>query len=177
MGGAGDRPLQFLVEACSIVTGGMGSGKSLFATLMIEALIRRMPELGTLSFGVIDAKGNFSIVRSISSGSGFEALHGEAREALLSRIVVIDFSAREALSSYNVLAASLMRRKISLSRAGWRLSRNSCLQGERLSLRGTSVLKPALALLAEFGLPITYVGELLVERSFPQKACRRDPES
>src|SRR5438445_9643927 len=50
-------PLTEFVRACGIATGGMGSGKTMAACLILEALISHLPELRTMSFGVLDAKG------------------------------------------------------------------------------------------------------------------------
>src|SRR5713101_7724913 len=50
-------PLVELVQACGLTTGGMGAGKSFFACLIIEALVNRLPGLRSMSFGVLDAKG------------------------------------------------------------------------------------------------------------------------
>ena len=50
-------PLLELVKACGLTTGGMGSGKTMFALLPIRAIIGLLPGLRTMSFGVLDAKG------------------------------------------------------------------------------------------------------------------------
>jgi hypothetical protein len=171
-------PLQFLVEACSVVTGGMGSGKSLFATLVIDALIRHMPELSTLSFGVIDAKGELFDRALYLLGRRLEALHGEAREALRRRVVIVDFSAREAVSPYNILARFPHAEEDFFIASRLETLKELLPAGEKLSLRGASVLKPALTLLAEFNLPITHLGELLGNDRFREKllAKSRSPD-
>jgi hypothetical protein len=159
-------PLRFLVEACSVVTGGMGSGKSLFASIIIEALIRCMPELDTLSFGVIDAKGELFDRALYLLGRRLEELQDPAREALLRRIVVIDFSARDVISSYNVLVRFPHAEEDFFITSRLETLKELLPAGERLSLRGTSVLKPALALLSEFNLSVTYIGRLLSDDAF-----------
>ena len=50
-------PLMELVKACSIVTGGMGSGKTMAACLILDAMIARLPELRSMAFGLVDPKG------------------------------------------------------------------------------------------------------------------------
>src|SRR3989442_10439321 len=50
-------PLTELVKACGIATGGMGSGKTMAAGLILDAIVGRLPELRSISFGVLDAKG------------------------------------------------------------------------------------------------------------------------
>src|SRR5438093_3402852 len=48
-----DLPLEHLVKAHSIMTGGTGSGKTMAALLIVDAILRA-PEF---AFGVLDAKG------------------------------------------------------------------------------------------------------------------------
>src|SRR5437870_4165604 len=48
-----ELPLEHLVKAHAILTGGTGSGKTMAALLLIDAILRA-PEYG---FGVLDAKG------------------------------------------------------------------------------------------------------------------------
>src|SRR2546425_11555554 len=50
-------PIIELTRACASVTGGMGSGKTVFACLILDAIIERLPELRSVAFGVLDAKG------------------------------------------------------------------------------------------------------------------------
>ena len=50
-------PLLDLVKACGLTTGGMGAGKTMFAMLPIMEMIRLLPGLKNMSFGVLDAKG------------------------------------------------------------------------------------------------------------------------
>ena len=49
-------PLLELVKACGLTTGGMGSGKTMFALLPIRAMIRLLPGLRTMSFGVVSGR-------------------------------------------------------------------------------------------------------------------------
>ena len=50
-------PLADLVHAVGLVTGGMGSGKTMASLLMLERLVRLLPQNRSLAFGVIDPKG------------------------------------------------------------------------------------------------------------------------
>src|SRR5438132_4867407 len=45
-------PLMELVKACGIATGRMGSGKTMAAGLILEAMIARLPDLRAMAFGV-----------------------------------------------------------------------------------------------------------------------------
>jgi hypothetical protein len=159
-------PLMELVKACSIMTGGMGSGKTMVACLIVDSMIALLPELRSMAFGLIDPKGElFNRVLHLLA-SRLETLGESAREELLQRIVIIDFSARHAVSSYNVLA-----RRESAEADFFITSRLETLRellpaGDKLSLRGGVVLKNALALLSEFGLPVTYLTQVLEGEGF-----------
>src|SRR6266566_5269699 len=51
-------PLLELVKACGLTTGGMGSGKTMFALLPIRTMIGLLPGLRSMSFGVLGDKGH-----------------------------------------------------------------------------------------------------------------------
>ena len=74
------------------------------AGLILEAIVERLPELRSVGFGVLDAKGELFDRALYLLARRLEQLEGEAREQLLRRIVIIDFSSREAVSSYNILS-------------------------------------------------------------------------
>ena len=171
-------PLMEFVKACGIMTGGMGSGKTMAACLTLEAMIARLPHLPSMAFGVLDAKGELFDRALYLLGARLETLEERAREELLKRIVVIDFSSREAVSPYNILA-----RWPSAEPDFFVTSRAETLKellptGEKLSLRGAEVLKHALALLSEFGLPLTYLNGLLESEPLRSKllAQSKNPE-
>src|SRR5437667_9732169 len=50
-------PLCELVKACGLTTGGMGSGKTMFALHLIRAIIELLPGLRTISFADLSARG------------------------------------------------------------------------------------------------------------------------
>jgi hypothetical protein len=156
-----DVPLAELVRACGIATGGMGSGKTMAACVMLDALIGRMPQLRTMSFGVLDAKGELFERAAFLLARRLESLEGRAREELLGRIVVIDFSSREAVSPYNILSRWPYTERDFFLTSRLETLRELLPAGEKLSLRGATVLKHALALLSEFELPLTYLNHVL----------------
>src|SRR5947208_1188746 len=83
-----ELPLEHLIKAHSIMTGGTGSGKTMAALLIVDAILRA-PEF---AFGVLDAKGElfertlFLITRILD-----ELPPNEARR-LADRIVIVDLS-------------------------------------------------------------------------------------
>jgi hypothetical protein len=166
-------PLAEFVKACGITTGGMGSGKTMAACLMLEAFTANLPQLETMSFGVLDAKGELFDRAVYLLGRRLAALEGEARERLRDRIVIIDFSSREAVSPYNILSRWPCAERDFFVTSRLETLRELLPAGEKLSLRGGSVLKNVLALLSEFGLPLTYLDHVLQSESFRSRLLAR----
>jgi hypothetical protein len=166
-------PLRELVKACGIMTGGMGSGKTMAACLILEAIIARLPELRSMAFGLVDPKGELFDRALWLLAARLEALDGPAREELLKRIVVIDFSARRAVSSYNVLSRWPHTEPSFFVTSRLETLRELLPSGDKLSLRGAVVLRNVLALLSEFGLPLTYLSEVLESEAFRSRLLGR----
>ena len=166
-------PLLDLVKACGLTTGGMGAGKTMFAMLPIMEMIRLLPGLKNMSFGVLDAKGELFERALYLLGKRLAELRGEAREELARRIVVIDFSSREAVSPYNILARWPYTDQDFFVTSRLETLRELLPAGEKLSLRGAAVLKNILMLLAEFNLPLTYLEGVLGDDAFRQKLLLR----
>lgn len=168
-----DVPLAELVNACGFATGGMGSGKTMAACLALDALVKRMPQLRSMSFGVLDAKGELFERALFLIGRRLDELKGFARQELLDRIVVIDFSSREAVSPYNILSRWPYTERDFFVTSRLETLRELLPSGDKLSLRGATVLKNALALLSEFGLPLTYLNQLLESQPLRAKLLAR----
>lgn len=166
-------PLRHLVKACGLTTGGMGSGKTMFSLLTIQAMIQLLPNLRSMCWGVLDPKcelferGLYLLVRRL------EELDEQAQEALLRRIVVIDFASREAITSYNILARWPDTETDFFINSRLETLRELLPAGEKLSPRGAGVLKKLLALLSEFGLPLTYLDRVLSSDALRQKLVLR----
>lgn len=157
-------PLKEIVRAYGLVTGGTGSGKTLFALTILKSLIDLMPHERATGFGLIDPKADLycGAVYLLMKRLEHLARHnpGACRE-LRDRIVIYDFSSRDPVSSYNILARWPEAEPdfFALNRADLLLD---LLPGpDKLSLGGTSVLHKLLLLLSEFGLPITHLNEVL----------------
>ncbi len=85
-------PLSLLVRACCITTGGTGAGKSMAALLPLTAIVRRLPGLRNVGFGVLDAKGELFERAVYILAARIAELHGRERQELLDRIVIVDFA-------------------------------------------------------------------------------------
>jgi hypothetical protein len=154
-------PLADCVKACWIATGGMGSGKTMAACAILEALVSQLPGLHSMSFGVLDAKGELFERALYLLGARLRELEGRAYDDLLQRIVIIDFSSRKAVSPYNILSLWPCTEQDFFVTSRLETLRELLPAGEKLSLRGATVLKNVLTLLSEFGLPLTYLNHVL----------------
>lgn len=159
-------PLIDLVKACGLTTGGMGSGKTMFALLPLAAIVERLPALDSMAFGVLDAKGELFERALWLLARRAEQLEGEELDRFLDRIVILDFSSRTAVSSYNILARWRHSERDYFITSRLETLRELLPSGEKLSVRGADVLKNALALLSEFDLPVTHLDRLLTSPDF-----------
>lgn len=172
-----DIPLMELVKASSIMTGGMGTGKTMQSCGIVEPIIAQLPGLSTMAFGGLDPKGEFFDRALYLLGRRVEALHGEAREELLKRIVIIDFAARHAISSYNILARWPYTEPDFFLMTRLETLRELLSSSDKISLRGGVVLKNVLALLMEFGLPVTSVARVLESEAFRSRLVAKSKNS
>jgi hypothetical protein len=159
-------PLVDMIKACGLTTGGMGSGKTMFALLPLEAIIRRLPGVEDVAFGVFDPKGELFDRALYLLACRLDELRGREQQELLDRIVIIDFANREAISSYNILARWKYAEPDYFVTSRLETLRELLPSGEKLSLRGASVLKHVLMLLSEFGLPLTHLDRVLGSEEF-----------
>jgi hypothetical protein len=166
-------PLSELVRSCGIATGGMGSGKTMAACVILEAMIERMPHLQSMSFGVLDAKGELFERAMFLLARRLEKLEGRAREELLNRIVIIDFSSQQAVSPYNILSRWSYTERDFFVTSRLETLRELLPAGEKLSLRGATVLKNVIALLSESDLPLTYLDHVLESQALRAKLLAR----
>jgi len=172
-------PLSELVKACGIVTGGTGAGKSMAACAIIETIVQDLPQSHSVGFGVLDAKGELFERALYHLSERLQGLHGQARQDLVDRIVVIDFSSRDAVSPYNILSRSANIEPDFFINSRLETLRELLPAGEKFSLRGSAVLKNILALLSEFGLPLTYLNNVLESDVLRSKLLARskNPET
>src|SRR5438876_9734722 len=131
------------------------------ALLPLEAIVRRLPGLKTIGFGVLDAKGELFDRAVYLLAARLAELRGRERQELFERIVIVDFANRVSLSPYNILARWNYTEPDFFVTSRLETLRELLPAGEKLSLRGATVLKNVLALLSEFGLPLTYLDAVL----------------
>ncbi|MDA2937068.1 hypothetical protein MYX75_02240 [Acidobacteria bacterium AH-259-A15] len=158
-----------LIGGHALVTGGTGAGKTMFALLIIKALTGLLPQEKTIGFGLIDPKRDLFDRTLFLLAKRLESLVEQdprAARELRRRIVIYDFSSRNPLSSYNILARwpNVEPDFFAFNRADLLLD---LLAGsDRLSLGGIAVLRKVMLLLSEFGLPITCVDRVVEDEWF-----------
>lgn len=168
-------PAGEMLKSFAMVTGGTGSGKTRFGLLILKSLIAMLPQTPAMGFCVLDPKGEtYSGALYLLKQRIGELGKAEARE-LRRRIVLIDFSQRDPLSSYNIFS-----RWPNADRDFFAGNRSDMLLdllpgGDGLSLGGSALLRKAILLLSEFGLPIGWLDELLSDDAFrtPARAIGR----
>jgi hypothetical protein len=158
-----ELPLDLLTNF-SVTTGSQGSGKTMFVLLLVSAMLR-----SGRPFGLVDAKGDL-FDRALYLISKFPDVWD--------RVVIVDFSNRDVVSPYNLLVPQGDDLDYFLTRRLETLKELLPAQ-DRLSLRGTSLLKQVIALLAELRLPITLVEKALTDARLRARLVRgcHNPET
>src|SRR5438105_1888074 len=167
-------PVSEIVKAHGVVTGATGSGKTRMALAVIKALLDSIIEslIAEASnpggFGALDAKGDlfhgtlFLIAKHLQE---LQRAHPHAARELRRRIVIIDFSSRDPVTPYNILARwpGLEPDFFAANRADVLMD---LLSGsDKLSLGASGVLNKLILLLSERGVPITDLAEIVGNES------------
>jgi hypothetical protein len=169
-------PVSDALNSHAMVTGGTGSGKTRFAIQILKSLIALLPESRAIGCCVLDPKGEtfvgaLHLVKQRIAQIGKD----EARE-LRRRIVVIDFSSRDPLSSYNILARWPNAEADFFAGNRADLLLDLLPGGDGLSLGGSALLRKAILLLSEFGLPIGWLDDLLFDDAVRHKLLARSSD-
>jgi hypothetical protein len=164
-----ELPVEDIVKAHGMVSGGTGSGKTFVGLLIISALLGLLPQLHTASFGVLDAKGELFSGALFLLNRRLEELSKEDPKAardLRRRVVIVDFSLSDPVSPYNILARWGGADPDFFASSRAELLLDLLPGGDQLSLGASGVLKKLLLLLIEFGLPITSLTDVLSRAEF-----------
>jgi hypothetical protein len=169
-------PASEVLNSFAMVTGGTGSGKTRFGLLILKSLIAMLPQAAAMGCCVLDPKGEtFAGALWLLRARLAELGKTEARE-LRRRVVLIDFSQRDPLSSYNIFARwpNADRDFFAGNRADMLL--DLLPGGDGLSLGGSGLLRKSILLLSEFGLPITWLNDLLFDDALRAKLLARSAD-
>src|SRR5882724_1519730 len=163
-------PVSEIVKAHGVVTGATGSGKTRMALAIIKALLDSIVEsliaeaCNPGGFGVLDAKGDlfhgtlFLIANRLQE---LQDTHPHAARELRRRMVIIDFSSRDPVTPYNILARwpGMEPDFFAANRADVLMD---LLPGsDKLSLGASGVLSKLILLMSEHGVPITDLDEIV----------------
>src|SRR5437867_6129481 len=167
-----ELPLEHLIKAHSIMTGGTGSGKTMAALLIVDAILRA-PEF---AFGVLDAKGELFERTLFLMARLLDELPPNEAQRLAERIVIVDLSSPDPLTSYNIAGAwsGSDLDFFASSRVG--TFQELLPAGDGLTLRGGAIVKHVLMLLAEHRLPFSYFDRVLSSEPFRATLLSRSEE-
>ncbi|MGA2116680.1 MAG: hypothetical protein ABSH56_18225 [Bryobacteraceae bacterium] len=172
-GDAVAMPVPEFVRSHAFVSGASGSGKTTFVYDKERSLLDLFPQTRGMGFGVLDAKqdlfdGTLSLI-----GRRIAGLERAAARDLRRRTVVVDFSLRDPISPYNILARwpGADPEFFAQSRADLLLELLPGADG--VSLGGSALLRRAILLLSEFSLPITWLDVLLQDVAFRGRLLAR----
>src|SRR3989442_844775 len=157
-----ELPLEHLIKAHAIMTGGTGSGKTMAALLLIDAILRS-PEF---AFGILDAKGELFERTLFLIARILDELPPTETQRLADRIVIVDLSSPDPLTSYNIAGcwSGSDLDFFASSRVG--TFQELLPAGDGLTLRGGAIVKHVLMLLAEHRLPFSYFDRVLASEQF-----------
>ena len=157
-------PLPLLVTAYGIITGGTGSGKTMSAMPLVEAILAAFET--DMSFGVLDAKGELFERTLYLLARTLEMLSPAAAERLRERLVIIDLASLDPVTSFNVAAPWSGADLDYFATCRMETLQELFPSGDGLSLRGGSILKHVVKLLAEQGVPFSCFDQVLSSDDF-----------
>lgn len=176
-------PLEHLARAHSLITGGTGSGKSMAALILIQALIEASSSAApnskpsSLGFGVLDAKGELFERSLYLLSKHLQKLPTQAAEALRQQIAIVDLSSRDPINSYNI-AKPWADDDLDFFTYNRLETLNELLpSGEGLSVRGSGVVKYILKLLAACRVPFGQIDLVLSDEVFRAQLLKEAKDS
>lgn len=164
-------PLEFLVQSHGILTGGSGSGKTMAALLILDAILAA--NTPRYSFGLLDPKTECFVRCLYLIAQRMKQLPPAEAERLRERIVIIDLGQGDpVVTPYNI-AQPWAGSDLDFFATSRIETLQELLGSDGLSLRGGAIVKHALKLLAECGLPFSYIERLLSDERLRSKLLAR----
>ncbi len=157
-------PSHLLAAAHGIATGGSGSGKTGTATIAIEAMLASSEM--EMSFGVLDAKRELFERALFLVRRALEVLPPAAANRLRERLVIIDLAAVDPLTSLNIAAPWSGGDLDFFSSSRTETLSEIFPSADGLSLRGNSIVRHTLKLLAEQRVPFRHFDQVLSSEDF-----------
>ncbi|MGH9760509.1 MAG: hypothetical protein ACREAC_06660, partial [Blastocatellia bacterium] len=146
-----------------LVLGASGAGKSFVALSLISQMLRQTPGSASVSFGILDAKGELFERVLPYLYAHLYLLPDEDRQRLLKRITIIDFANTEVIAPYNILAKQtyVPDELVVANRIDTISEQFSGLS--EVSVRMKMILRYLLLLLTEHNLPISFLERLCID--------------
>lgn len=169
-------PLDLLVKAHAIITGGTGCGKTMAALALIDAILSSL--VANVSFGVLDAKGELFERTLYLIARKLEALPPTQARALAERLVIVDLASPDPLSSYNIAHPWSGSDLEFFTTTRIETLQELLPSGDGFSVRGSSIVRHVLKLLAGHRLPFSYFDRVLSSEPFRSRllSASRDDE-
>jgi hypothetical protein len=161
-------PLDEFLHSHALVSGASGSGKTTWVLGGQETLLK-----GPTGFGIIDPKQDLVDGCLCLIGQRLAGLERTEARELRRRIVFLDFSSRDPISPYNILARwpGADPDFFAGSRADLLLELLPGADG--VSLGASALLRRAILLLSEFNLPITWLDQFLSDEGLRSRLVGR----
>ena len=157
-------PLALFVSSWSMITGGTGAGKSMLAAGIIEALLAAPEE--ELSFGLLDPKPELFARALYLIHRLLQTLPPLLAERLRERLVIIDFASSDPITPFN-LTAPWSGTDLDFFASARTEALTELFPGaDAISLRGGSILKHVIKLLAEQQVPFGFFDQVLSSETF-----------
>lgn len=157
-------PLALIVSSWSMITGGTGAGKSMLAAGIIEALLAA-PEQ-EVSFGLLDPKPELFGRALYLVHRLLQTLPPLLAERLRERLVIIDFASTDPITPFNLTAPWSGTDLDFFASARMEALTELFPGADAISLRGGSILKHIIKLLAEQQVPFGFFDQVLSSESF-----------
>lgn len=157
-------PLALIVSSWSTISGGTGSGKSMLAAGIIEALLAAPGE--NLSFGLVDPKPELFDRALYIIQHLLETLPPALADQLRKRLVILDFASTDPITPCNLTTPWSGADLDFFASSRTETLTELFPSGDGISLRGGSLLKHAIKLLAEQRVPFSYFDQVLSSDAF-----------
>jgi hypothetical protein len=168
-------PASEIVGSHSMIQGSTGSGKTFFALACFDQLIALLPR-ARIGCAVLDPKWETFGGGLLLLKRRLDQLRDVEAQELRRRVVVIDFSLANPLSLYNIIARWPNADPDFFAGNRADLLLDLLPGGDGLSLGASALLRKAILLLSEFGLPIGWLDGLLFDDALRGKLLARSAD-
>jgi uncharacterized protein DUF87 len=172
-------PISEMVSSHGLITGGSGAGKTYFSLLMLQAIFNQLPGKRSIGLSVVDPKGELfkgALVLLVRRLAALDRDNPKAADELRKRIVIIDFSATDPLTSFNILAHHPDAELAQFSDSRADLLGDLLPGTDELSVNGNAVLTKAIRLLVESNLSIIRLDDVLHDGDFRTQLLRQSKD-